>query len=63
MSSAAVLFFILAAVNFSFGGAFGVILKDAYSQNREYKLTEDLKDARAEILRLRAQVAKHIGRQ
>lgn len=63
MNSVDMLFFILAAVSFSFGGAFGVILKNAHSQNREYKLTEDLKDARAEVLRLRAQVAKHIGRQ
>lgn len=61
MNSADVLFFILAAVSFSFGGAFGVILKDTQSRHREYKLTEDLKDARAEVLRLRAQVAKHIG--
>lgn len=58
-----ILFFLLAAVSFSLGGAFGTILKDAHSRQREYKLTEDVKDARAEILRLRAQVAKHIGLQ
>lgn len=57
------LFFILAAVSFTLGGAMGTIWKDVHTRHNEYKLIEDLKDARAEILRLRAQVAKHIGLQ
>lgn len=57
------LFFLLAVVSFTLGGGMGTILKDVHIRYTEYKLTEDLKDAKAEILRLRAQVANLVGRQ
>lgn len=63
MSNLDVLFFVLAAVCFTLGGVMGTILQDAHARQREYRLTENLKDAKAEILRLRAQVANLIGHQ
>lgn len=56
------LLYVAVVLSFTLGGVMGIILKDSLSRHREYGLAEDLKAADVEILRLRAQVALHIGK-
>jgi hypothetical protein len=57
-----ILFFWLAFFSFIMGSIGTVLVIDARTRQTEHRLWEDLKDARTEILRLRAQVAAIIGR-
>jgi hypothetical protein len=63
MNQAQVLYFILGSFSFVTGLGVGMSIRNALTTRVNHRQSEDLKDARTEILRLRAQVANIIGRQ
>lgn len=56
------LMFWLSGLSFILGGAVGIMVSHARAEQIAHRVEEDLKEAKAEILRLRAHVASIIGR-
>jgi hypothetical protein len=56
------LMFWLAAFSFFVGGVMGIIVRHAYAEEIAHRKDGQLKDAKDEVARLRAQVAHLIGR-